>query len=215
MGAQAGGEVLRRMPRAERREQMLAAATRAFARNGYADTSLDDVATEAGVTRVLLYRHFDSKADLYRAVLDRACAHLAERVGTDDFEEDAIPGLLEAAAQDPDAFRLLFRFAAREREFRELTDSLADAAVEVASRNLARQISPGPWLDWASRLIPAATVEAVIAWLDAGQPDPEAAGRRVRAAIDGIIQAAAAAGTPARTSPRTRPKRGAGRARAN
>lgn len=185
---------VRRLPRAERREQILTAATRAFARNGYADTGLDDVATEAGVTRVLLYRHFDSKADLYRALLDRACTRLAERLGTDDFEDDAIPGLLEAAASDPDAFRLLFRFAAREREFRELTDGLSAAAVDIASRNLAKQLPPGPWLDWASRLIPATTVEAVIAWLDAGQPDPELAGQRIRAAIDGIIEAAATAG---------------------
>lgn len=190
MSTQVGGAVLRRLPRAERREQILAAATRAFARNGYTETSLDDVATEAGVTRVLLYRHFDSKADLYRDLLDRACTRLAERVGTDDFEEDAIPGLLEAAAEDPDAFRLLFRFAAREREFRDLTDSLADAAIEVASRNLAKQLPPGPWHDWASHLIPVVTVEAVIAWLDAGQPDPETAGERIRAAIDGIKGAA-------------------------
>jgi AcrR family transcriptional regulator len=189
-------ETVRRLPRAERREQIVTAATRAFARNGYADTSLDDVAAEAGVTRVLLYRHFDSKADLYRALLDRACTRLAERVGTDDFEEDAIPGLLEAAASDPDGFRLLFRFAAREREFRELTDSLAAAAVDVANRNLAKQLPPGPWLDWASHLIPAATVESVIAWLDAGQPDPETAGVRIRAAIDGIIAAAARGAEP-------------------
>ena len=41
----------RRMPRAQRREQILAAATRAFARAGFANTGLDVVAAEAGVTR--------------------------------------------------------------------------------------------------------------------------------------------------------------------
>jgi AcrR family transcriptional regulator len=188
----AGAGALRRLPRLERREQILEAATRAFARHGFADTSLDDVASEAGVTRVLLYRHFDSKADLYRAVLDRACGRLIERVGTDDFEDDAIPGLVKAAANDPDGFRLLFRFAARELEFRDLTDNLATAAVDVARRNLAKQLPEGPWLDWAARLIPAATTEAVIAWLDAGQPDPAIASERIRAAIHGIIHAAAA-----------------------
>ncbi|MPZ62587.1 MAG: TetR family transcriptional regulator [Propionibacteriales bacterium] len=182
-------DAVRRLPRAERREQILTAATRAFARNGYADTGLDDVAAEAGVTRVLLYRHFDSKSDLYRALLDRACTRLAERVGTDDFQDDAIPGLVDAAAKDPDGFRLLFRFAAREREFREFTDTLATAAVEVAARNLAKQLPSGPWLDWAARLIPAATTEAVIAWLDAGQPDPDTASERIRAVVHGIIDA--------------------------
>ena len=37
-----------------------------------AATSLDDIAAEAGVTRVTLYRHFDSMTDLYQAVLDTA-----------------------------------------------------------------------------------------------------------------------------------------------
>lgn len=181
-----------RLPRAERRAQILAAATRAFARHGFADTGLDDIAEEAGITRVVLYRHFDSKAELYRTILDRACERIAERVGTDDFEDDAIPALLAAAAEDPDAFRLLFRFATREREFRDLTDTLSVAAVAVARTNLAKQIPAGPWLDWAAQLIPTVTTDAVIAWLDNGQPDPDAAAGRIRAAIHGISAAAAA-----------------------
>ena len=59
----------RRLPRAQRREQILTAATEAFARSGFAATSLEDIAAEADITRVILYRHFDSKADLYRMVL--------------------------------------------------------------------------------------------------------------------------------------------------
>ena len=66
----------RRLHRAQRREQILAAATEAFARTGFAATSLDEIAAHAGVTRVILYRHFDSKAGLYQAVLDRMCARL-------------------------------------------------------------------------------------------------------------------------------------------
>jgi AcrR family transcriptional regulator len=190
MAAESEVTAVRRMPRAERREQILTAATRAFARHGFADTSLADIATEAGVTRVLLYRHFDSKSDLYRALLDRACTRLAERVGTDHYEDDAVPALLAAASDDPDGFRLLFRFATREREFRDLTDTLTVAAVDVARRNLARQIPEGPWLDWAAQLIPRLTTEAVITWLDAGQPDPAEAAQRIRAAIDGVVGAA-------------------------
>jgi AcrR family transcriptional regulator len=73
-------EPVRRLPRAQRREQILAAATEAFARSGFAATGLDDIATEAGVTRVILYRHFDSKTELYQAVLDRMCARLDAHV---------------------------------------------------------------------------------------------------------------------------------------
>jgi AcrR family transcriptional regulator len=183
-------EQVRRLRRAERREQILGAATRAFARAGFATTSLDDVAAEAGITRVILYRHFESKADLYRAVLDRACTGLAATVGTGDYGEGAIPALIRAAAADPGAFRLLFRHAAREPEFRDQADSLTAASAEVARHDLARQIPPGPWLEWAARLIPALTAEAVICWLDAGQPDPSQAADRIAQAIHGAIQAA-------------------------
>src|SRR5918997_6192183 len=134
---------VRRLRRADRREQILDAATRAFARAGFAGTGLDDVAAEAGITRVLLYRHFDSKADLYRAVLDRACQHLENAVGSDDFDERAIPALLRAAAADPDAFRLLFRHAAREPEFRDVVNGVTTASVDIARRNLAAVIPDG------------------------------------------------------------------------
>ncbi|MFF4147730.1 TetR/AcrR family transcriptional regulator [Streptomyces sp. NPDC001698] len=180
----------RRLRRAERREQILDAATRAFARTGYVATSLDDIAAEAGISRVILYRHFESKSDLYRAVLDRACARLAHAVGEDNFTGDSIPALVQAAAEDPDGFRLLFRYAAREADFRDVTDSLTAASRDVAHRHLAELISDAHWADWAARLIPAATTEAVIAWLDAGQPDPDQAAERIAQAVHGIIQAA-------------------------
>ncbi|MEV4060378.1 TetR/AcrR family transcriptional regulator [Nonomuraea dietziae] len=183
-------EPVKRMRRAERREQILNAATRAFARAGFAATSLDDVASEAGITRVILYRHFDSKTDMYRAVLDRACNRLIEKVGVDDFNGESIPALLGAASADPDGFRLLFRYAVREPEFRDLMESMTAASAEIAQKNLALQIPAGPWSAWAAQIIPALTLEGVIAWLDAGQPDPDQAAERISQAIHGVIQAA-------------------------
>jgi AcrR family transcriptional regulator len=181
---------VRRMPRAQRREQILDAATRAFAHGGYSATSLDDVATEAGITRVILYRHFDSKTDLYRAVLDRACTRLDDAVGPDDFDDTSIPALVRAAAEDPDGFRLLFRHAAREPEFRDMIDTLRTASTDVTQRHLAEMIPDSTWRSWAARLLPTVALEAVIAWLDAGQPDPTTAANRISQAVHGVIQAA-------------------------
>lgn len=48
----------RRLRRQDRRARILDAATDAFARTGFAATSLDDIATDAGVSRVIRYRHF-------------------------------------------------------------------------------------------------------------------------------------------------------------
>jgi AcrR family transcriptional regulator len=181
---------VRRLRRAERREQLLAAATQAFARGGFAATSLDDIAEAAGISRVLLYRHFESKTDLYRAVLDRAIARLTTAVGTRDFTYASIDALLGAAAEDPDGFRLLFHHAAREPEFRQQMDRFHRGMVATARRELAKVIGDRAWAQWAAQLAPVVAIEAVMAWLDAGRPDPDQAADRIRQALAGVISAA-------------------------
>jgi AcrR family transcriptional regulator len=181
---------LPRLRRDERREQILAAATQAFARAGFAATSLDDVAAAAGISRVLLYRHFDSKTDLYRAVLDRAIARLTAAVGTRDYTYASIDALLGAAAEDPDGFRLLFHHAAREPEFRRQMDRFHQGMVATARRELASLIGDRAWAQWAAQLAPVVAIEAVMAWLDAGQPDPDRAADRIRQTLAGVISAA-------------------------
>jgi AcrR family transcriptional regulator len=59
----------KRIPAAERRAQVLRAAADLFAQHGYAATKLDDVAAAAGVTKPIVYRHFESKKALYLALL--------------------------------------------------------------------------------------------------------------------------------------------------
>jgi AcrR family transcriptional regulator len=199
---------VRRLRRVERRDQIISAATSAYARAGFAATSLDDIAAEAGISRVILYRHFESKTDLYRAVLDRACQRLAdtvgrgrnvetvgrgrsaESVGRGQYGDDSIAALLEAASADPDGFRLVFRYAAREPQLRDLTDALGAVAVGIARKNLVGRVADPRWAAWASQLAPAVTTEAVIAWLDAGQPDPAGAAARVGQVVRSVIQAA-------------------------
>ena len=188
-------EQARRLPRAQRKEQILAAATEAFARSGFAATSLEDIAAEAGITRVVLYRHFDSKTDLYQAVLDRMCArldaHVAEPAG--GFTDASIDGLLTAAAESPAGFRLLFQHALREPDFKERIEKFR-ADVSAAAYQQLSAIIPDPALArWAAQLAPAVAIEAIIAWLDAGQPDPSHAAARVRQVVMGVIGAAAAA----------------------
>lgn len=182
----------RRLKRAERREQILAAAAKAFAGAGYAATSLDGIAAEAGITRVVLYRHFDSKADLYGEVLDRMCDQLEEQVPLPvaDFSGETVDGLLAAAAASSAGFRLLFQHALREPAFNEritqFREGLSDAAYEEVVGEAAEPALAG----WAAQTAPAAVIEAVIAWLDAGQPDPGNASDRVRRVALGVLGAA-------------------------
>ena len=53
------------MAAADRRTAILAAARLAFAEGAYHEVSLDSVAERAGVSKALLYEHFDSKRELY------------------------------------------------------------------------------------------------------------------------------------------------------
>jgi AcrR family transcriptional regulator len=67
-----------RLPAAERRQAIVEAALRVFAGGSYSSATTAEIAREAGVSEPILYRHFDSKRDLYLACLDAAWASLRE-----------------------------------------------------------------------------------------------------------------------------------------
>ncbi|MFC7373813.1 TetR/AcrR family transcriptional regulator [Brachybacterium sp. GCM10030267] len=69
-----------RMPRAQRRSQLLELATRVFTEKGFQATSMDDIAAAAGVTKPVLYQHFDSKETLYVEVIDILAGRMLDEV---------------------------------------------------------------------------------------------------------------------------------------
>jgi len=68
------------MTRASRELQLLDVALRLFIEHGYQGTSIEDVASAAGVTRPIIYHHFGSKDGIYLACLRRARAELDQRM---------------------------------------------------------------------------------------------------------------------------------------
>ncbi len=136
---------------------------------------MDDVAAEAGVSRLIVYRNFDSKVDLYRAVLTGVRDRLREefvagferRDGQPSF---AVHAMVTVAREDPDGFRLLWRHAAREPEFAAFADDFHDRAV-AAVEGLVGDLLPDPDLHrWATVLSVDYVVQAVLGWLDHGDP---------------------------------------------
>ena len=63
-------EKTNRLPRDERRAQLLVAALEVFTAAGYHSAAMDEIADRAKVSKPVLYQHFPSKLDLYLAVLD-------------------------------------------------------------------------------------------------------------------------------------------------
>ena len=62
----------KRLPAAERREQMLSAASIVFGERGYAGTTTDAIAKEAGVSQAYIVRTFGSKENLFAETASRA-----------------------------------------------------------------------------------------------------------------------------------------------
>ncbi|MFF2088745.1 TetR/AcrR family transcriptional regulator [Nocardia sp. NPDC058176] len=68
--------------REETRRTLLRESRRLFAEKGYAAVGLAEIVTASGVTKGALYHHFDSKADLFRAVLTALQQEVGEQVAT-------------------------------------------------------------------------------------------------------------------------------------
>jgi AcrR family transcriptional regulator len=128
------GEPRRRMAAAERREAILGAALDAFAAGGYHETSLEDVAERAGISKALIYEHFTSKRDLHGALLETYVRELLSTVAE------------ATAAAEPGEARLragldgFLGFVERRRDaWRMLVRNTADAEIAASVERLRHE----------------------------------------------------------------------------
>jgi AcrR family transcriptional regulator len=134
-----------------RREQILDVAIEVFGRNGYYGASMNDIADAAGVTKPVLYQHFDSKSDLYGALLDEVGARLLAAItkatadATDGRDQTArgFQAYFRWVAQRHDEFMLLFGGSARHaEEFGSRIRRITDEAAAAIAPLIAVDISP-------------------------------------------------------------------------
>lgn len=163
----------RLLRREERQASILRGAAAAFARSGFAATSMDDVAEACGVSRLILYRNFDSKEELYRAILqrvfDRQADEFVQAVRRLDGRGIGFRSLLTVAREHPDGFVLLWRHAAREPQFAEYAREHRELAVTVTAGLLG--LDTGVVLDrWTAEVVYSWVVDSVLHWLEVGDP---------------------------------------------
>ena len=144
-----------RMPRDERRAQLLVAATDVFVNNGYHATVMDDIAEHAGVSKPVLYQHFPGKLELYLALLERHTDELVRRVRgaikeTHDNRQrvfNAVRAYFDFVDGDGGAFRLVFESDLRnqpavqavvERAYTACVAAIAQAVVADAGLDTDR-----------------------------------------------------------------------------
>src|SRR5258705_2589271 len=157
----------------DRREQtarrILDGAASAFAKAGYAATWMEEIAAAAGVSKLLLYRDFAGKRELYQAVLERTIEQIRAHV-PDEASSAALRQLIAAARADPDGFTLLFRHAAREPEFAHIANEWNAISVRAAEVQLRPIERDRVLRRWAAETVVSTTYVAIMAWLEHGDP---------------------------------------------
>jgi AcrR family transcriptional regulator len=151
---------------AARREQIVEAATRCFLRNGFHQTSMQDVIKEAGLSVGAFYRYFSSKAELIRAIAE---AKVGSILATLDhqLEQDPLPPLravlgellarVDANLTDDGPARIAVQVwgqAAHDADFAELVGGIYERVRGVVITLAARARDAG-------QLAPDADPEAV------------------------------------------------------
>ena len=138
------------MPKDQRRAQLLDAASEVFTTRGYHAAAMDDIADAAGVSKPVLYQHFESKLDLYLALLDRSCERLADVVAdaltsTDDNAERvvaAVGAFYDFVSATSGEFRFVFESDLTgdntvQRRLWRVNNDIADAIAQVIAEDTA------------------------------------------------------------------------------
>ncbi len=134
-----------RLPRTERRAQLLAAAQEVFAANGYHAAAMDDIAERAGVSKPVLYQHFPGKLDLYIALLESHVDNLVNTVqqalaSTTDNKQrvrNAVGAFFDFVNGDVGAFRMVFESDLRgEPAVQEAVDRATSASVDAITETI-------------------------------------------------------------------------------
>ncbi len=199
----------KRVPRAQREQQMLDAAVKVFSRSGYHAASMDEIAEECEVSKPMLYLYLGSKEELFAACIrreaDRLIARFAEAADPSmDPGEQLFRGLtafFAFVAEHRDSWIVLYQQARAQGE--PVVAEVAAARAEVSSavtallrravREAARDDVPGPRSGdgrpdrgeaAAMAAIITGAADALAGWvLDASPEPPEESARRLMSVI--------------------------------
>lgn len=179
-----------RLSAAQRRVLIEDAAARLFARHGYAATTVEDIVAEAGVSKPMLYRHFESKKELHMKLLERrrdelAAAPLDRFLQAQGTPQERLPAMIDEwfahVEQHPDTSRLLFQDATGDPDIQALQRELRRrqrAADMALLREFAPQL-PEHELEPLGEIVRSSLTGLALWWLD----NPEVPRATVTAAI--------------------------------
>jgi AcrR family transcriptional regulator len=180
-----------------KREHLLRAAVRVFARKGYHGARVGDIAEEAGVAHGLLYHYFASKEEVLQTVFRDNWGELLGRFRAVEAADEPAPEKLAGIAKillrtwrnDPDLVTVMVREVARSPKLQAQVEEIGEA-FEIVRRVIEEGQRAGDFradLDarLASWLLYGGLEEVLTGWVLGTLEDGEAAVERAeRTAID-------------------------------
>ena len=163
-----------------------------FAERGYDYVTLDEVAARAGVTKVIVYRHFGSKKKLYLTLLaahrDELLKTLAEGMAVRRRLEDRVPEVADAwfdyVQTHPFAWAMLFNDTTGDPEIRAFHEGMRETARRVITGLLSAeqslQLDPNA-IEPTAEILRSAMTGLALWWLN--HPDTER-----KTLVDTIVQ---------------------------
>ena len=194
-----------RAQRRQARDELLSAALRVFARRGYRDAGVDEIAAEAGYSKGALYWHFSSKEELLTALIDERIdapmrdrfALLASAPPDSDMSVEATRTFARQLHEQREAMLLereYWSHTIRDPELRgryverqtELRGALA-AALEARARHLGTPGLPMPAGDVARIVMSIIGGLAVDELIEPGSVRPELLGEALALVYAGLV----------------------------
>jgi len=145
----------KRLSQAERRVQIVGVAMRLFANKGFKGTTTRAISTAAGVSEAIIFRHFETKEDLYDAIIAHTLelrASLWDSIDSDQVPTQDLPSVMRDYAQsflqinrnDPTFIRLMMYSSLEDHQFRTNFFAIARSGRQRAIREaLDRSIERG------------------------------------------------------------------------
>jgi AcrR family transcriptional regulator len=171
----------RRLSSASRREQLLAVALDEFGRRGFHLTQMEHVAAAAGVSKGLLYQHFESKEELFAAVTTAIVSDLSRRLNEATRPDDPAlervramaTTLFDYATDQPGAWAVIIRHFDKPEvgaELRGLRDDLgtviADLMLVNRRTNPSRLAAAEPVVTLLAPMVVGGLMSLISWWLD-------------------------------------------------
>jgi AcrR family transcriptional regulator len=153
------------------------AAAMLFAERGYVACTLDDIAAAAGVTKPMIYRHFDSKKELHLNLLAKYRDELAQAAlqeyRIDEPLEGRLPAMTDAwfayVEEHPSAARMLLRDAAGDAEieaFQQQLRAMQRSADMALIREQHAASLPEPQIEPLAEVIRSSLTGLALWWLE-------------------------------------------------